>query len=521
MRNPAIFKRFGRNCDGNVATIFAIAAIPLIGATGAVIDFGKAFEQSAVTQGALDSAALAANKLIGILPEKEIKKAAKNFFYANTDGKLLSRPELDVGISKGTVEVKAELVQGTIFMGIFGIDQITMNLRAVSVAGNAKYEVVMVLDNSGSMKGSKISALREAAEDLSTALFEVSRSNPNPDPVKIGLVPFAASVNVGSQYANAAWMDRTGLSPIHYEELEDDSMTRWDLFDTMEKVSWEGCVTSRPGPHDVDDSAPTTSMPSTLFVPMFAPDEADLGPYTNSYIHDDKGSCPKDTPKTGISIASQQEAQARLCKYQGEKPKGTTSVDEPPKNDQGGPNWNCTSNPVQPLTSSESIINKEIGQMKASGMTNIHAGVMWGWRLLSPTEPFTEGRPYDAEDNHKIMIVMTDGENTYSTYPNFNKSMYGAFGYVAKNHLDTTSVNNWQVIEKMNVKTLAACNNAKGGGRIAIYTVAFQVKDFDTLSLLENCASSPEMAFRSESNGDLITTFQKIATQISLLRLEQ
>ncbi len=39
-------------------------------------------------------------------------------------------------------------------------------------------------------------------------------------PVQFGLVPFAASVNVGPQYANAAWMDTDGISPIHHENFD-------------------------------------------------------------------------------------------------------------------------------------------------------------------------------------------------------------------------------------------------------------------------------------------------------------
>ena len=42
---------------------------------------------------------------------------------------------------------------------------------------------------------------------------------------------------------------------------------------------------------------------------------------------------------------------------------------------------------------------------------------MWGWRVLSPTAPFTEGRAYTANDNKKILVLMTDGENTYYPQP--------------------------------------------------------------------------------------------------------
>ncbi len=40
-------------------------------------------------------------------------------------------------------------------------------------------------------------------------------------------------------------------------------------------VTWGGCVEARPMPYDATDDAASTGTPSTLFVPMFAPDEPD------------------------------------------------------------------------------------------------------------------------------------------------------------------------------------------------------------------------------------------------------
>jgi homoserine kinase len=141
--------------------------------------------------------------------------------------------------------------------------------------------------------------------------------------------------------------------------------------------------------------------------------------------------------------------------------------------------------------------------------------------LLSHGAPFTEGRGLDDDENHKIMIVMTDGQNTYTSYDNFNKSRYGGFGYIGMNHLGTTSSKNSMVVGKMNEKTLAACTNAKADGKILVYTIAFKVSDADTRALLEKCATRTEMAYRSDTNIELIAAFQKIAQEISMLRLAE
>ncbi len=251
---------------------------------------------------------------------------------------------------------------------------------------------------------------------------------------------------------------------------------------------------------------------------MFAPDEPDFGTFPNNYLNDDGGTCtpiatdPKQSKKSDEELALRQ---SRTCKYDKETLAGGSQ-----NGVNFGPNINCTAVELQPLTVNHGMIISHLARMKADGMTNIHAGVMWGWRLLSPGVPFTDGRAYSDDKNRKILVVMTDGENTYTTHDSINKSMYGAFGYVAKNHLGTTSSNSNIVTDKMDDRTLEACTNAKAEN-IQIYTVAFKVTSKSTLQMLIDCATSSKMAFNADSNTELVKTFQAIAQEISLLRLEE
>lgn len=157
----------------------------------------------------------------------------------------------------------------TYFLGLIGLDELVLNLQSQVTSGIGTLEVVMVLDNSGSMSGSKIASLRTAATALTETLFTVSQNNPNPDPIKIGLVPFAASVNVGSQYATASWMDIDGRSQIDGENFESAyTGSAFNLFDEMTNVSWAGCARARIMPYDVTDDEPTAGNPDRLFAPM-------------------------------------------------------------------------------------------------------------------------------------------------------------------------------------------------------------------------------------------------------------
>lgn len=97
-----------------------------------------------------------------------------------------------------------------------------------------------------------------------------------------------------------------------------------------------------------------------------------------------------------------------------------------------------------------------------------------------------------------------------------------AFGYVTNGHLGTTSADASRVRAGLDERTLETCANAGSEGGVQIHTVAFQVRDQATLmKMLQDCTTRPVMAFRSDSNGELITTFRQIAQEISTLRLAE
>ena len=570
-----MLKRFLQDKRANVAMMFGLVAVPLVAATGAAIDYSRAYERRMVVQDALDSAALAANRLIGLATEEEIYAEAIAFFNANTEGRLDSTLEVAMVIDGGSVELTTELPVATSFLGIVGVDNINFDLRSLTLAGAATYEVVLVLDNSGSMGGSKISTLKSASLDLINSLFTLNSSNPQPDPVKMGIVPFAASVNVGPGFDNASWMDTTGLSPAAglNHDWDDDIpnsttfQNRFDLYDSMDYVDWLGCVEARPYPNDVNDATPTSAAPLTLFQPMFAPDEPDTNEsgidddYDNHYLNDEGGSCqtagpqdggsgggscdhlsgwayvmciwfgvgalPGDDLPPGADWCDEDSAdferckQERVCKYDGVNMLSLSGYDE-------GPNLNCSTQPLTALTTSQATLTAQINAMSTGGNTNIEEGIMWGWRLLSESSPFVEGRAYGDDGNHKIMIVMTDGANTYNDQNTINQSEYMAFNYTYHEdagedvYLDVDEANpsSGDIEDAMNARTIEACGNLHGT-EITVYTIAFQMDDPDSQSILLGCASDENKAYSAENNAELIAVFQLIAQDIATLRIAE
>ncbi len=512
---------------GNVAILFGLTIVPVVFAVGAGVDMSKVVSVKQRAQMAVDSAALAINtQTYASLTNDTMTAAARSVFEANFNagGGTLSNFTAQRN-ADGAINVTAEVSVGTAFSPLVGIDALNFAVQSETVVGEASFDVVMVLDNSGSMGGSKIDTLKEAAKDLTATLLAVNSTGPVPDRVKIGLVPFTAFVNVGADKATADWIDVNGLSPVNGNNMATNT-PRLDLFDQISGVSWQGCVEARPYPYDVQDTPASDTVPETLFVPEFAPDEPDDGgyyrrdkyrsySYSNNWLDDDGGSCT--TSIDGVGEDAHTAKQQRMCKYDG------ASYSSWNNGVSKGPNYGCKTQEVTPLTTSEETIDTAIDAMVADGYTNIHQGVVWGWRAISPAAPFTEGRAMNDPDNpghRRIMIVMTDGANTYEwTDSNPNISKYNAYGYVPEGRTGVDYNSNGDVTDVMDDRTAEACTNAKTDGEIEIYTIAFQISDTTTRNMLRDCATKPEMAYQSDSDAQLLVAFQNIAKEISKLRL--
>jgi len=519
----ALARRFRAGQDGAAIIIFAIGFSVFGLAAAIAIDYGRVELEHLRMQRALDAAALAAAHRLGRDDQEESGPAAATaFFKANTpSGTKLDITDMEMDVAAGEVKLSSGGRHPTSLMGMFGVKDIGLAAGTRVVRGDGTVEVALVLDNSGSMAGTYIADLKDAARNLVDVVFAGAMGN---DKVRVGVVPFAGSVNVGSQHRDSGWIDTEGLSPVHHENFA-EPRTRFQLFDQL-GTPWRGCVEARPAPYDVNDAQASDGTPATLFVPMLAPDEpdkgnADGGSYPNNYLNDFGGSCPvpeqvcidynkrkERCDEYGPKPISPAEAQSRMCKYEGAStPSGL------------GPNYGCTTTPVLDLTSYKEDVTAAIDAMQANGLTNIGEGLMWGWRLLSPEAPFTTGRLWSEEKNQKVIVLMTDGENTYTTRSNnHNWTAYDAFGYGVKGRLGNTNSSS-ALTSAMNTKTRAACTNAKTRG-IIVYTIAFRLESKPaTRALLSDCASDGSKAFVASDGAALYQVFQAIGREISNLRV--
>lgn len=326
-------------------------------------------------------------------------------------------------------------------------------------------------------------------------------------------------------------------------------------------TSWQGCVEARPVPYNNNDATPATSTPATLFVPMFAPDEAkhlwrldidgdgdidDDSSDLNSRSYGYDNNWWADWDNSGAT-----SRQRDMRKYFRVKPYGAASAGS------AGPNFSCTTTPITPLKDVTKLAGKQaiidaIDAMTPSGNTNVPEGTAWGWRVVSSGQPFTEGRPDTEKGNDKVIIVLTDGENTYgdlgSTDDVGNKSTYAAYGYIGQqygstgttrlfngtsgtfNKTDYTAANYTKALDE---QMQSLCTNAKAAN-VLVMTVSLDLsesitKEKKAIAALKACAS--ESRFRKEADGTpaklfwnatgstLAEKFKEIADELSNLRI--
>jgi Flp pilus assembly protein TadG len=220
---------------------------------------------------------------------------------------------------------------------------------------------------------------------------------------------------------------------------------------------------------------------------------------------------------TGTNLTMQKVRQNYWGKYVGKSYSGTS-----------GPYTQCGMQPITPLTNDKQLLLQRINNLNPAGNTNIPFGLSWGWRLISPSAPYTEGVPYSDDRTIKAIILMTDGMNDLpSENSQLNKDGYSPFGYATQERLGT-GINTESAMEtEMNASLLRICNNIKsitdstGSERIIVYTIALMVTDTNTIDRLRSCATSPAQFFNTPTSAELGTVFHTIAQDLTNLRISR
>ena len=276
----------------------------------------------------------------------------------------------------------------------------------------------------------------------------------------------------------------------------------------------------------VNDTYQETDQSGTVTAPGFLPASIYNNPVPSTYgetisstkIGNNNYTLTRN--RTYTYIFSNREYQERMCKYSGSAMTSSVAAGS-----VYGPNGDCPVAAVQALTGTPATINTAIAAMSPLGGTNITEGSVWGWHVLSPNSPLSPAGAAYSSTTAKVMIIMTDGENTIYPGSNMNDdTFYSAYGYPWNNRLGVVSTSDTTLEAVMNSRLSTVCTNAKAAG-ISVYTIGVDTADTSnpsaTTTLLTNCATNSTQAYFPNTAADLQAAFVAIASQLAALRLSK
>ena len=466
MRN--LFERFRRDEGGNVLMLFGLAMVPLIGIMGASVDYAIASQKQTRLQTALDQAGLAVAKEPQVSDEATVSRI-KEMMTGQLAANGIGADEWTLTTAQqanNRVSVAATTTFNTKLMNLLQIPTMTV-AASTEVARTSKLEVALGprqhrLDGTLRQPDGEPAHCRENARRQ--ALFHAERGSDGQGCARA----LRRHRQHQGRYRLQHGLDRperrgASITAINFNKVDGARANHLTLFGDL-NVAWKGCVEARAEPYDVDDTAPNPLNPDTLFVPYFWPDEPDPknssgntisysagSSYTNNYVADDY------TKPSGTADAATAPArQKNTSKYK--KPHG--AFDTVPR-DTTGPNKGC-GDPITPLTNDAQLMRTRVADMEAWDIagTNVAQGMVWGWSVLSPTAPFTEGVAYDDLGTQKAMIVLTDGENNVTLAGNHNLSHFSSYGYLAGDRFGTHDQE--LAIDAIDTKVKALCAKHQG-----------------------------------------------------------
>jgi Flp pilus assembly protein TadG len=343
-----LFARFFRDRKGGVAPLLALGIIPLVGAVGAAVDYGRANSTRTAMQAAGDAAALMLAKSATNLSAAQLQQSASAYFMAN----FQNHPEaqnVQVSVSYGqgasgfTVTIGATATVNASFLGIMGYSQIPISTTGTVNWNNAKLRVALVLDNTGSMSSSgKMTALKTASHNLLDQLKKAAQADGD---VYVSIIPFSKDVNAGASNYSQSWIDWTDWEEVN-GTCSSTSYTTKTSCTSHSKTwtpknhnTWNGCVNDRDQNYDTLNTSPTTGA---------------------KFPAEQYSSCPVQV--MGLSY-----------------------------------DWTS--------------LNNKIDAMSPAGNTNQAIGLAWGWQSLT-NAPFSVPAKDPNYQYREIIILLTDGLNT-------------------------------------------------------------------------------------------------------------
>jgi len=209
----SLIRKFKDDRSGAVAIIFTLLLTSLVTLVGGTVDYIRWSQANGKTIQAMDAAVLAGGRMLLLgKTEAEAVQAAQDFYAENKSNDLhLDAVTFTVeGTGTKVVAVSNSSVK-TAFLQIAGIPELriretTHALVEVGANGGQDVEIALMLDTTGSMRGNKMTALKEAATDLVNIVVWDDQTEFTS---RVAVVPFSYYVNLGRD----AFQSATNVAP--------------------------------------------------------------------------------------------------------------------------------------------------------------------------------------------------------------------------------------------------------------------------------------------------------------------
>lgn len=471
------FSSLGRDRGANAAMIFALSLIPVLSVAGFAIDHNRHVTAQNKLQTALDLAALATAKRMSEeeLSDTQLDQAARDFFATQfvTMGGLELNP-IDAEEVGPELVLKATGELDTSIMAITGKKTLPLSATTAVVYNiQQPVELALVVDTSGSMSGAKLLALKNASYALIDILLPDETDPSKNDAAKVSVIPFNDYVKIDTAYKNASWMKNT------------NSYTR----------KWESCSTNNAARRAAGCERKTVKCTKWRGSVEQGNRESYQGTCRRWVCP--KGAEPKKTCRTrseyrqwhGCVRSRPNPYNVNDASYTSNKVPGIVAKNA------------CSVTQTRELSNNHATVDGVITSLRASGKTYIPTGLIWGLRAVSPTVPLDEGEDYASFasiQGRKAIMLMSDGANTVSP----NNSGY----------------HNRSNVSQANGYTLDICNEAKSLG-IEVYTIAFDLDDAATKTMLETCATDSSYYYDADNADELEDAFSSIGRDLSELAI--
>ncbi|MEX3011842.1 pilus assembly protein TadG-related protein [Hoeflea sp. TYP-13] len=463
-------KRFRRDESGNFMMIFAFATGVIFLTVGLAVEYSESINIKTRVTNALDAATLATARAISIgdITEAQGADYLESVFTANIGVDDLSKSKyslesITINTVSQTVSATARYDQDLKFISV-GTAATNQNVDSLSAAsyGMSDIEVAMVLDVTGSMWGSKITALKDAAKIGVDELLSVN--TPTDVKVRISLVPYSWAVNTGplAKYVYPDFKSKKSAAPVWDQDLFDTTGVGYDVASFQATGNMSDMVANADG-SAVDKCATDRKKPIS----------------GTSYQHKDAN------PSYGMISRD-----SRLDTV------------------------NCPSAELMLLSSDNTALTNTINSLAASGWTAGHIGLQWAYYTISydwadyvPTAAKPADHTDPDKDIDKYIILMTDGEfNT--AYADVKKKNWkgGKQGSTSRSFTDSL------------------CTEIKDND-VKIFTIGFQLYSSTALNMLKSCATPDDgditYHYEPVTGSELKETYENIARTIQSLRLIQ